>query len=202
MPVAQHDDRQPVASPDALHRALRVVSFAETIGLLPELEEFQTGGLGLFREALLELAGLGLAQHEARRPVRTSADVERAAAAALIAIEGSPLPHMEWPAMSDILRDELPGLLGVSDSSVVRYRSGERETPDDVAQRLHVVTQIVSDLKGSYNDYGIRRWFNRPRAALDNDTPRDVLEGRWSADDPHVQVVRRLATSLLGPGPA
>jgi hypothetical protein len=85
-----------------------------------------------------------------------------------------------------------------------RTRSGEVDTgtPQDVAERLHWLALIVGDLLGSYNDYGIRRWFERKRTALGGRSPREVLElvGDWSPDDPKVAKVRDLAASLAALG--
>lgn len=128
----------------------------------------------------------------------TAEEVGHWAEAAVAAIEGSPLPDKEWTALHDILGDLLPGLVGVSASSAGRYRSGARTTPDAVAARLHVLTLIVSDLSGSYNDFGIRRWFQRPRAQLDGRAPADILTGEWDPDSGEVRRVRDLAAWLTG----
>lgn len=114
------------------------------------------------------------------------------------AIEDSPLPDSEWTGLSETLGDLLPGLVGVSPSSVGRYRSGARPTPDLVAVRLHTIALIVTDLAGSYNDFGIRRWFTRTREALDGRRPADILSGEWDPDSDEVQRVRRLAGWLTG----
>lgn len=89
-------------------------------------------------------------------------------------------------------------MVGISTSSLTRYRAGERATPDLVAARLHVVAMIVSDLIGSYNDFGIRRWFQRPRKALDGKSPKEVLSRGWTPEDRDVRRVRDLARMLLG----
>jgi transcriptional regulator with XRE-family HTH domain len=93
--------------------------------------------------------------------------------------------------------DQLALLLGVSASSLRRYLSGERDTPDDVADRLHHVALIVGDLAGAYNDVGIRRWFDRKRTALGGRTPASLLAGEWRPDDEGPQKVRELARSLV-----
>ena len=116
----------------------------------------------------------------------------------LSAIDDSPIPQAEWGPLSEFLGEELPALLGISASSLTRYRSGERTTPDVVAARLHVIAQVVSDLTGSYNDFGVRRWFGRPRQALDGCAPNSILSGDWAPDDPDVARVRALAQALLG----
>lgn len=104
-------------------------------------------------------------------------------------------PQVEWNLV-DLLGDRLADLVGVSVSSMARYRTGQRGTPDDVALRLHVLAQIVSDLSGSYNAYGIRRWFDRPRSALNGRAPGEVLHGAWDPEDEQVVAVRELAAAL------
>lgn len=179
---------------------LRVVSYAETIGVVPRSVGDGTD-LQAFTDAVEALGALGVARH-VRRPDATASGAASQAAAVLAAIEQSPLPAAEWGAMSAVLGDRLPALLGISPSSAVRYRTGGRVTPDPVAARLHVIAQVVSDLGGSYNDFGIRRWFARPRHALDGHAPDEILTGNWAPEDPQVERVRDLARSLLGAGAA
>ena len=100
-----------------------------------------------------------------RRKARVSADDLRALVEAL---DASPMPEGEWRPARELLGDELLARLagGVSQSSLRRYASGARQTPDDIAWRLHVVARILAALLGSYNAYGVRRWFERRRSAL------------------------------------
>jgi transcriptional regulator with XRE-family HTH domain len=115
----------------------------------------------------------------------------------IAALEASPVAKHEWPALSRVLEPEqLASLLGISMSSLRRYASGERDTPDAIAARLHHLALIVGDLAGAYNEVGIRRWFDRKRAPLDGRTPAALLAGDWNPDDPGPQKVRALARSL------
>lgn len=119
----------------------------------------------------------------------------------LRAIEESPVPEKEWGAMRDIYGDEeLTRLLGISASSVKRYAASERDTPIDVADRLHWLAMVVADLAGSYNEFGIRRWFHRPRGQLNGKSPFEVLGVNWDPDSESAQRVRDLARSLAGAG--
>jgi hypothetical protein len=93
--------------------------------------------------------------------------------------------------------EDLAALLGISLSSLKRYQQGDRDTPDDVAARLHFLALVVGDLAGSYNDIGIRRWFQRKRTQLDGRAPAAILDGNWDPDDPGPQRVRELARSLV-----
>jgi hypothetical protein len=80
----------------------------------------------------------------------------------MMSIEDSPLPDQEWTALRNTLGDGLLArLCRVSEVSLRRYAARARPTPDVVAQRLHILALIVADLRGAYNDYGVRRWFQR-----------------------------------------
>jgi len=129
------------------------------------------------------------------------AEIEALLRAVVAALEASPVPAYEWPAVSRVLDAEpLASLLNISVTSLRRYVSGERETPDEIAARLHHVALIVGDLAGAYNDVGVRRWFTRPRAALDGQPPGALLSGEWAPEDPGPQRVRDLARSLTALG--
>ena len=118
------------------------------------------------------------------------------------ALDESPSPAHEWPALQGVLGLELlVRLLGVSASSARRYLSGARRTPDPVAARLHFLALVVGDLAGAYNDIGIRRWFDRGRKLLGGSTPAALLNRDWRVDDDGPRRVRELARAL-GPSPA
>lgn len=103
----------------------------------------------------------------------------------------------EWPALPRCLGFSLLShLLGVSHSSVRRYVTGTRTTPDRVAARLHFLALVVGDLAGAYDEIGIRRWFDRPRTHLRGKCPAQVLEGDWSPEDEAAARVRELAGTL------
>jgi hypothetical protein len=178
---------------------IRLVALAETIGLVPLSAEAGVDRDQIFR-ALDAFARVGVGRRSATltRSVTPSrlAEVLRDV---LTAIEQSPLPAQEWQPLAKLLGDDaLAQLVGTSVSSTHRYRSGDRSTPDAVAARLHTVALIAADLAGSYNDFGIRRWFQRSRSALDGLSPSEILTGDWSPDDERVQDVRTLAQALLG----
>lgn len=119
----------------------------------------------------------------------------------IAALEASPAPRYEWPAVSRVIdAEQLAPLLNVSVSSLKRYASRERETPDDVAARLHHVALIVGDLAGAYNEVGVRRWFERKRTTLNGRAPAALLTGDWNPDEASPQKVRELARSLVALG--
>jgi hypothetical protein len=112
-------------------------------------------------------------------------------------LEESPSPATEWQAVRDVLDDDalLAGLLGIGIASVRRYAKGERHCPDLVAARLHWLALLIDQLEGTYNAYGIRRWFQRPRVALEGKAPQDRLKGDWDPDDEAVRPLMALAQS-------
>ena len=116
------------------------------------------------------------------------------------ALEVSAAPAAEWPAMRAVFGDEmLIRLLGIADASMRRYAGGERATPDNVAAKLHWLAILVADLAGAYNDFGIRRWMQRPRVQLDGSSPWQLLGDDWSPDSAAAQRVQALAAVLTGP---
>ena len=75
--------------------------------------------------------------------------------------------------------------------------------------RLRDVTLADADLldawngavePGSYNDFGIHRWFERPRSQLGGRSPKAALKGGFRPDDGDVRRVRALAAALVGGG--
>ncbi len=160
------------------------------------LDALQAGGLlGTQRARFGAMLRPGAWKHE-------SIDETSNAIRQLIAVlEESPVPRTEWPAMREIFGDEaLAELLAISLSSLKRYAGEERATPSKIAERLHWVAMVVADLAGSYNEFGIRRWFERSRSQLEGRSPRKVLGAQWSPGDPAARRVRSLAASLVGAG--
>ena len=108
------------------------------------------------------------------------------------------MPDFEWTRMAELLGLELLSrLLGISGSSVRRYRQNARATPDDVAERLHFLSLVVGDLGGAYNEIGIRQWFDWKRAQLDGRAPSDWLKGRWKPAQTGPRRVQALARALV-----
>jgi uncharacterized protein (DUF2384 family) len=130
-------------------------------------------------------------------------ELEHALDETLAAVDASPHPAGEWAPARDLLDDALLArILGISESSLRRYASGARETPDQIAWRLHVVARMLASLLGSYNAYGVRRWFERPRAMLEGRTPAQVIMSAEHEEDPALGVVFELSDALVGAGSA
>jgi uncharacterized protein (DUF2384 family) len=194
-------------SGEAATLALALVARAQTMGFLPAREGHR---VELSRDFLNELAELlrqqgvaavatGSLQRATRAEPLDDVEITAALRATLEAVDASPRPHAEWTPTRNVVGDELLArLLRISVTSVRRYASGDRRTPDEVAWRLHLVARVLAALVGSYNDYGVRRWFERRRSALDDATPAELLEQAESEDDVRVQRVIGLADELSG----
>lgn len=83
-------------------------------------------------------------------------------------LQHGPSPSTEWQAVRTVLIDDelLATLLGIKAISVRRYAKGERTCPDEVAARLHWLALLIQQLEGTYNAFGIRRWFHSPAGRL------------------------------------
>ena len=192
----------PFDSPAVVHLAVTVLTRAEAMGLLPEKETVERLDMTVFRRLAegIAQAGIGnglladLAASSSPSPQQLSVTLRKLNDA----LDASPTPACEWAGVNGVLGGEvLASLLGISPSSVRRYLSGSRETPDAIAARLHFLALVIGDLAGAYNDFGVRRWFQRPRKLLGSRSPSQLLDGTWQPEDPGPQRVRDLAAALV-----
>jgi len=95
----------------------------------------------------------------------------------------------------------LARLLCAPESFVRRLAPTQDDVSPDIAERIQWLVAVVDDLRGAYNDAGIRRWFGRPRAQLGGLSPSQSLREGWHIDDEAVQRVRALARALAGQRP-
>lgn len=191
---------EPFDSPEVARLAVGVISTADAMGLLEDLE-IHCLDLPSFREVVGKIASAGIgtevqaalsSPHGIGRP-----EMGRLLDRLALAIEESPSPVHEWGALDHLLGTErLSQLLGISPSSIRRYRAGTRATPDKLAARLHFLATVIGDLAGAYNELGIRRWFERTRTALGGKSPAELMQGDWDPEDPQLQRTRELARSL------
>ena len=192
--------QSPFDNPEVARLGISVVMRADAMGLLApraidrlDLEEWER----VARDVSQAGIGQGLFVGHAHRT-----DLEADRFRTMLeyvneALDASPVPASEWPALQRVLGPVLLArLLGISVVSLRRYRAGARATPDDVVARLHTLALMVGDLAGAYNDAGIRRWFVRPRSLLRNRAPADILTSGWRPEDPEPQRVRDLANAL------
>lgn len=199
----------PFDLPDVRRAATRLVLMADGLGLLPGRELVERLDAELVRDIARTSLSEGVAQGTAVAILEdTGAATSGARWVDLIsqledAIEGSPMPRRE---LGGLLRtyghDALASLLGISPASLRRYAAGSRMVPDVVAARIHYLALVTADLAGSYNDVGLRRWWERPRNALEGRSPRALLGEGWDPDEPDARAIAALASALAGPGAA
>ena len=182
--------------------AANLVRRALGLGMLSDRREISRLDLRLLGDIAREASAAGIGQHAALGLIGLSepiADLEDRMRQLDEAIAASPVPDRELRELLRVYDDDVLGaMLGVSRASVRRYATGSRSVPDDVAGRIHFVALVSSDLAGSYNDYGLRRWWERPRTALDGRSPRTALGSRWDPDTPAAVTIGGLARQLLG----
>jgi hypothetical protein len=197
---------EPLASDlRACWAAAHLVARAQHVGALPSLTEAQELGRPLLAAALTGLAVHGVARDAglALRTALTGEDFRLLLEAAHDQLEQSPIPAGTWPVLTPLLGEELlAALVDVSAASLRRYSQGVRTTPGSVAQRLHFLALLVADLSGAYNEYGIRRWFGRPRQQLGGLAPYDLLVHGFDADARPALRVRELVDGLTAAGAA
>lgn len=187
------------ADPDTARQAVEALLLAEAMGLLGDegIERLDLATLRRVARAASE-AGIGslptaalaarrLAPHDLHALVQTLRE----------ALEDSPAPAQEWAALVPLFGvEDLARLVSVAPASLRRYASKSRPTPDPVAARLHFLARVVAELKGAYNDIGVRRWFGRKRTALHGRSPTQVLKGQWEPEARGPREVLDLARSL------
>jgi len=189
----------PLDDPEATDAAVDVLKAMHAMGLLPEdVEELS---LDLVRSVVAWAAEAGIGESAAAslrsRTRLTSSYVATVLRELEIALEGSPAPAFEWPAMVELFgADRLAELVGVAVASLRRYAAGQRPTPDVVAARLHLLARVVAELRGAYSEVGVRRWFERARSALGGRSPDVILSGDWDPDGSDAERVLSLARSL------
>ena len=166
----------------------------DPVGLRDPLSTLRNLALQIRRAGIAGAAAAALNDDEPR----TGEEVASLLRMMISALEASPAPKFEWAGLARVLdAEQLASLLDVSVSSLNRYQSGERDTPDAVAARLHFLALVIGDLAGSYNHLGIRRWFQRRRTPLEGRAPADLLKGEWDPEDAGPARVRELARDLV-----
>jgi hypothetical protein len=194
--------KAPFTSPRIAFQAVTALGRADAMGLLPADEHIETLDLPSFRKAVRHIHRAGIARNIqldlADDHVKSGLELERTLERLNLALEESPVPEFEWNRLMDVLGLELLSrLLGISPSSIRRYKAAARSTPDDVAERLHFLSLIVGDLSGAYNEIGVRQWFARKRAQLDWRTPLEWLKVSWKPTQPGPRRVQDLARALV-----
>jgi len=212
MPVHIDSIERELDSSTVAPLAFKLLAKAQTMGFMPSgaservklnrrllvriAHVLESDGVAIESGARLRQLSAGRSEDEAEG----TAEWERALQEILEAVAASPRPHGEWQPARDLLGDELLArvLGGISISSLRRYAAGTRTTPDDIAWRLHVVATVLSSILGSYNDYGVRRWFDRRRSRLNGATPAEAIAQAQNESDELLQTTLALADQLTG----
>lgn len=199
----RYDSKDNPPDHKVLAETLDVLLKAQAMGLLSKPIDIFAIDLESVQSRLKEIATAGIA-----RSILHDIDRWRSLTPAVIIhklglvdqlLEESANPEKEWPVVRRYIADELLANLlgGISEISLRRYASGERNTPLDVVARLHFLALVIGDLSGSYDDLGVTQWFVRPRKkAFSGKTPLDLLKGEWHPEDAGPQRVREFAQSL------
>lgn len=152
---------------------------------------------GLVGSAIAAAARAGLAEQVAARGDAAEPG-EETTLAFLDALQHSPRPADEIANLAAIFGyASLELLVGSSEPSLRRYAAESRATPDGVAERVHFVAQLVAIVRGSFNEFGIRRWFDRPHPALDGRAPASLLGGEFDPSDAGPRATLDAAVRLL-----
>jgi hypothetical protein len=210
VPIRIHPDSAPSANRRLHERLLTLLTRASAMGVLAgatitqiDAQAVQRVLTALHKQGLIGAAPVALAPLLKQGPAKLDAATANRMADSveqLVAVlDDSPAPASEWAPMRAVFGDDVLGdLLGIAPASLRRYAAAERATPQATAERLHWLAMVVSDLAGSYNDFGMRRWFERPRTQLGGKSPRALLGARWAPDDKAALQVRALAATLSG----
>jgi len=196
----------PLTRQTLLAKAFGLVLRASAVGLLAGRERIDRLDLDLLREIARSAAAAGIGRDAALgmlesdlSPTRLATLIERLDEALI----GSPLPDRELRQLRLTFElDQLAKLLGTSEVSLRRYLAGSRDVPDTVAARAHWLALVSADLGGAYNQIGVRRWFERPRAQLEGRSPREALGPNWTPDTSAATAIQGLAAALVGPAAA
>jgi uncharacterized protein (DUF2384 family) len=192
----------PLDRPQLTEPAVNLVRRADAVGLLPDNEPVERLDMALVRRIAEEASAAGVGRSAAIGILGQPGSDERLAS--LLhrlddAMAASPLPDRELRALAEVFDlDALASLSGSSAVSLRRYIAGTRHAPDTIAERVHWLAIVIGDLLGAYNEVGVRRWFERPRTALDGRRPSDILHGDWEPDEPASNGCVLLAASLAG----
>jgi hypothetical protein len=199
----------PFDRPPLLSSALSLVRRALGVGLLADRDLIDRLDLDLIRDVARQASDAGVGRDAAsallEQKANRVAQLERLIGRLETALADSPMPERELAMLLRIYDYEgLAALVGASPVSLRRYRDGARSVPDAIADRVHFVALVTSDLAGSYNEFGLRRWWERRRALLGDRSPREALgvAGEWRPDDPGPTAVADLAATLSGSGVA
>lgn len=205
MKVRTQSEPAPLVVGEALVDVYRLLHRGQSMGLIEAVDE-PVGARLLAMLNELKRVHVGTEQAAVLQEQLQGQSADRAAVRGavnhLYAVLGeSPLPEREWRSLLGYFdAADLGALLKTSESSVKRYAADVRTTPDHIADRLHWLAITVGYLSGSYNAYGIRRWFQRPRQALGGRSPSEALgtDGDWAPYGDAATRIQDLAKASTG----
>lgn len=204
MAIRTQSISEPIRSGEDVLRLIEILSLLDAMGLLRIDEPISTIDGGVLRQAADAAAAAGIGRDVLRRMTigRLGARGLSAAIEQLHqALNDSPAPLHEAREQLSIFGPEaLAALAGSSPASLRRYASGLRTAPDRLAARLHWLARVVAELRGAYNDAGVRRWFERRRTQLAGRAPAELLTGDWDPADEGPVAILELARGLRGGG--
>ncbi len=204
MAIRSESITEAIRSADDIQRVIEILSLLDAMGLLHIDQPISVIDGALLRDAAQAAAAAGIGRDAVRR--LSAGKLGARALSSVIeqlwrSLNESPAPLHEARELLAIFGpDRLAALAGSSPASLRRYASGLRTTPDRVAARLHWMARVVGELRGGYNDAGVRRWFERSRSQLGGRSPADLLANDWDPDAEGPATVLALARGLRGAG--
>jgi hypothetical protein len=204
MAIRTESISEPIRSGEDVLRLIEILSLLDAMGLLRIEEPIGTIDGEVLRQAVAAAAEAGIGRDVLRRMSAGrlgSRGLSSAIEQLRQALNDSPAPlHEVREQLSLFGPDGLAALAGSSPASLRRYASGLRTTPDRLAGRLHWLARVVAELRGAYNDAGVRRWFERRRTQLAGRAPAELLSGDWDPADEGPASILELARGLRGGG--
>jgi hypothetical protein len=196
----------PLNAPRLLAPSVGLVRRALAVGLLADRPQIERLDLDLVRNIAREASLAGVGQDAALGILEgdnTPESLRTLIGRLDSALAESAMPDRELRGLLGVFAlDGLASLLGTSAMSLRRYLAGTRAMPDVLAARTHWLALVVADLAGAYNAFGVRRWFDRPRAQLGGRPPRKAMGTDWSPESPEAAQIAALAGALAGVGAA
>lgn len=96
---------------------------------------------------------------------------------------------------SQLGEELLSALLRIPTSEVLALTRGRERATKTTTDRVYYLSKVIEYLSGTYNTFGVQRWFLRSRGQLDRRSPLEHLLSKpdWMPDDGAAIEVARLA---------
>lgn len=102
----------------------------------------------------------------------------------------------EITSLHNVLGEELlSALLLIPTSEVLALIRGREQATTSTVARVVYLSKVLEYLSGTYNTFGVQRWFERPRGQLDGRSPHEHLLSAtdWDPEDTASKEVSELA---------